>query len=1338
MDFTKKIQGTDLSQVSKYQHPSGGFHTGQSLLSPDVRVRSAPYSQGESREFGVNILERNVSHNYISPNVDVDVDVDADDLSLREYERLNKYNEYFHLLESLWRNNGVVHKNKPVTPDFILTEINRFSDKQELTKVGYIHRNKIERLRLNFLKEFYFSGAVVEGRKLTVESVINAYTNRIQFTSLIAAGYSHFLFECFKKQIVAQVDGGPITAEKIVHTLPMEEYRLCRLAEYKAYFCLNEVNLYGKAIEVSEVMDLFDKSVHSHPKAPLYKALFVQNAFLNDMFLNGQKITFGMVCELFDVVSTKEAAEAKKSFISECEKRNSINAKRASNEGEALSELNTEKSLPTLWGCKPKRQPNQSKYESLRACASQGLTQSSTENTCLFSPHEDGRTLEYCFHRGERWNNSVVTTARVLDCYERFNQLVQYLNFLQSLWCNKNIHNGNRVTPDFILGEIVRFKNEKKVLIKGVPAGKVLENCRLRFLQDYYISGAEVGQKKLTAQCVMSAFGNYKLLDIHSARTFSSFLLHCFEHHIALKVDGGPITAEKIVEYCPNDTRSLCRLAEIKGYLCLNGICLNGKPVEVGEVISIYNRSGYGKAPLYKARFLQDALTNDILLNGKPIDPDWVYKAFDDLKSTKGRLARACFIQVLYKKELPLAGKNITPEAVYREFNKLPKDVGLGALFRCKLDFCLAGKTLNGNKLEPGTVLNELRELQSEHPSTQWIFLIELYKKGMMLNGNKIDPMELIEGIRASDCSDKEVIEVRFWQFLCESGAKIKDKPIDFEGVFEKFSLTENMMVKQVLAHFKKDLWLDGREITATEVVSSFREVDNLNAQLGLAHMLEECFHKKILVDDKKVSLQDVLAAFDVVQSRNGQLGKLWFMNNLCIRGIKNKREEITPREFIDFANRLNCKDALISIANFIKELFLRGMVLDGKQINEEAVIEACRKASSYKGKICEAMFLKALCVRGMRFKNKFVSVKEVLGAFPKGAEFEKADFLRTCYEEGICDDGKTVTLEEVVVAFDAVKSEEGQISKAKILAKSYLFKVALNEKKITLNMVVDAFPQSDMGQIEKLSFMKNLNMRGLRVRGQVMTFDQIFQELNKHPGSLLERLKLQEDVYFRSEKLCGEWATPEEIRRGYQRGGFFYQDALFCRKLALRSITCEGAYLSDNDVLAAFDKVIDNDTTIHQIDFLLRRLKIELFLFFNTEQVFSLWKRAWGIVDSLKTNDNIHHHLKGLLMLTALQCELPVENQVVTVEQVDQELQQVRRVWSGRYLYFYFLLFCNRKGYQLKGKPVDESTVRESLEAFPRQSVFQNILEHWFQKDSHDQNKKRVALDIRREPSSV
>ena len=80
--------------------------------------------------------------------------------------------------------------------------------------------------------------------------------------------------------------------------------------------------------------------------------------------------------------------------------------------------------------------------------------------------------------------------------------------------------------------------------------------------------------------------------------------------------------------------------------------------------------------------------------------------------------------------------------------------------------------------------------------------------------------------------------------------------------------------------------------------------------------------------------------------------------------------------------------------------------------------------------------------------------------------------------------------------------------------------------KRITLNMAVDAFPQSAMGQIEKLSFIKKLSLRGLKVNGQFMTFDQIFQELNKHPGSLLERLKLQEDIYFRSEKLCGVWAN--------------------------------------------------------------------------------------------------------------------------------------------------------------------------------------------------------------------
>ena len=58
------------------------------------------------------------------------------------------------------------------------------------------------------------------------------------------------------------------------------------------------IYLDGKAIEVKEVMGLFDKSAHSYPKAHLYKAMFVQNAFLKeDDVLNGQKITFYMVCE---------------------------------------------------------------------------------------------------------------------------------------------------------------------------------------------------------------------------------------------------------------------------------------------------------------------------------------------------------------------------------------------------------------------------------------------------------------------------------------------------------------------------------------------------------------------------------------------------------------------------------------------------------------------------------------------------------------------------------------------------------------------------------------------------------------------------------------------------------------------------------------------------------------------------------------------------------------------------------------------------------------------------------------------------------------------------------
>ena len=65
-----------------------------------------------------------------------------------------------------------------------------------------------------------------------------------------------------------------------------------------------------------------------------------------------------------------------------------------------------------------------------------------------------------------------------------------------------------------------------------------------------------------------------------------------------------------------------------------------------------------------------------------------------------------------------------------------------------------------------------------------------------MLNGNKIDSTEIIERIRAAACSNKEMIELRLWISLYKSGVKIKGRPIDPKGIFEKFSSTENTIVK--------------------------------------------------------------------------------------------------------------------------------------------------------------------------------------------------------------------------------------------------------------------------------------------------------------------------------------------------------------------------------------------------------------------------------------------------------------------------------------------------------------------------------------------------------------
>ena len=255
---------------------------------------------------------------------------------------------------------------------------------------------------------------------------------------------------------------------------------------------------------------------------------------------------------------------------------------------------------------------------------------------------------------------------------------------------------------------------------------------------------------------------------------FLFFYFIVFKHNIVVEVDGEPITAEKIIECHPDDTESLCRKAEIIGYLCINGIYLNAQPVGVREVIDTFDRSNDKKAPLFKACFLKNAFENDMLLDGKEMDPDRVYQTFVGLDTEEGQLARAHFILVLYNKGSRLGGEPLSPEAVCNEFSKLNTDKARQSLLRCQCDFCLAGIKLNGNNIEPGAIIKEMRKLNPHNKSTELIFLIELYKKGIMLKGKKIDPMEVIKRIQTSGCSDKEIIEVKFWLFLYRSGTKIE------------------------------------------------------------------------------------------------------------------------------------------------------------------------------------------------------------------------------------------------------------------------------------------------------------------------------------------------------------------------------------------------------------------------------------------------------------------------------------------------------------------------------------------------------------------------------------
>ena len=113
----------------KYHNKSKGTFASKGVSSAHATGVSTSFSQGKGRESEKRIHKRRCSESRDTP-----VGANSDD-QIREYERSNDYKRYFHLLESLWRKNEKVHK-KPVTPDYILQEIDRFKHKKKINRMG--------------------------------------------------------------------------------------------------------------------------------------------------------------------------------------------------------------------------------------------------------------------------------------------------------------------------------------------------------------------------------------------------------------------------------------------------------------------------------------------------------------------------------------------------------------------------------------------------------------------------------------------------------------------------------------------------------------------------------------------------------------------------------------------------------------------------------------------------------------------------------------------------------------------------------------------------------------------------------------------------------------------------------------------------------------------------------------------------------------------------------------------------------------------------------------------------------------------------------------------------
>ena len=770
-------------------------------------------------------------------------------------------------------------------------------------------------------------------------------------------------------------------------------------------------------------------------------------------------------------------------------------------------------------------------------------------------------------------------------------------------------------------------------------------------------------------------------------------------------------------------------LGRFKAHCCLHGVFLNGKRLSPRAVSDSFPNSQLGT--LARARFRAACCEDGLLLDGQPLPPELV---INDFQATGARLPLARFLQTCCLKGLLVNGLQVSSETVAEAFLAI-NDVL--ALSRFKGACCLDGIKLNGQLISTGEVIDAFSAINARLEVAR--FKEDCFLNGLTVKGKVLLPQDVISSF-PHNAPGKLGLAI-FKSICCLEGILLNGQPVPAQSVIEDYLA---IGATREIANFRsfcyqKRIKINGRPLLSTEVIRDYRKAGLLKE---LSHFQNTCFKQGISDSDDPITQDTVAESF---RASGATLDLMRFREYCCLNGHKLHGSTVLPESVV--AGYLGCKDEQLHIARFKARCCLDGVPLTGRPVSTEEVLR--HFPTHHLGKTASARFMEDCFLRNIGINGQPLTAESILHSFPNTADgkLSQARFRENCCLKGLRIHGRLVTPESVIQNFP--DNAKGTLALARFKDQCIIRGLSVFGKPLSTHEVLLNFPDTPEGKLGAGCFLERCLLKGMTLCGQPVTTEAVFKVLDTPEGAMakacfqaiccLRKLPLHgklvtadavvaaypdnregQKQLVQFKRLCchsnlllaGKPVEPEHLIHFMEQKDLLVDRAYFCAELALMNKKLNGNYLSDDQVLNAFDQLL-GDFSIKKVNFLMQRL-IALPEHDCTQESRATFERAWQILASIPIKDEGACYCECILLFLAMKYSLPVAGQSVTPDRVWQSILTLRDSFTNLRLQFYFLADCCSTDTALNGLPVSEQQVLDCLKKFP-QNRLRVALEHWF-----------------------